>query len=166
MEQIKKNSLLEGTFRAFRYVAIYCSIAMFTVGISTAQTRAEPILIRFSHVVSDSSPKCVGVKRFQELVAQRLAGNVRVGIFAGASLYDDDRAEQSILFGDPEMAAPSISKLTSISRSLLVYDIASRFEGLAHLKRFRNSPAGQKLLSSMQARDQKQPNAELAASAR
>lgn len=113
---------------------------------------AEPILIRFSHVTGESSPKGIGAKRFKELVEQRLAGKVRVEVYPGASRYDDDRAILALLLDKLEMAAPSLSKFRPVSRRLQIFDIPFLFGDLAHLKRFQQSPSGKQLLKSMEGR--------------
>jgi len=113
---------------------------------------AEPTLIRFSHVTSETSPKGLGAKRFKELVEQRLAGRVRVEVYPGASRYDDDDAILALLLGDLEMAAPSLSKFRPVSKRLQIFDIAFLFQDLAHLRRFQDGPSGEALLKSMEGR--------------
>jgi C4-dicarboxylate-binding protein DctP len=127
-------------------------VCAIVVGFPIAVESAEPILIRFSHVVSESSPKGIGAKRFKELVEQRLAGKVRVEIYAGASRYDDDRAILALLLGELEMAAPSLSKFRPVSKSLQIFDIPFLFQDLAHLKRFQESASGKQVLKSMAGR--------------
>jgi C4-dicarboxylate-binding protein DctP len=117
-----------------------------------AANSAEPALIRFSHVTSETSPKGIGARRFKELVEQRLAGKLRVEIYPGASRYDDDRAILALLLDELEMAAPSLSKFRPVSRRLQVFDIPFLFQDLAHLRRFQEGPSGKELLESMQDR--------------
>jgi C4-dicarboxylate-binding protein DctP len=52
---------------------------------------ADPILIKFSHITADSTPKGQGALLFQKLVDERLAGKVKVEVYANSSLYGDGK---------------------------------------------------------------------------
>jgi len=38
---------------------------------------AEPVVIRFSHIVAEQTPKSSGANRFKQLVEEKLAGRIR-----------------------------------------------------------------------------------------
>lgn len=111
---------------------------------------SEPIVIRFSHVVSEDAPKGIGAARFQELVAQRLGGRVQVVVYPRSQRFNDDEAVNALLFGDVEMAAPSLSKFGHYSKSLQVFDLPFLFRDVAAVQRFQAGPVGQRLLRSME----------------
>ena len=46
-----------------------------------------PILIKFSHVVADDTPKGKGALLFKKLVDERLAGKVKVEVYPNSTLY-------------------------------------------------------------------------------
>ncbi len=46
----------------------------------------EPIVIKFSHVVANETPKGQGALMFQKLVEERLAGKVKVEVYPNSSL--------------------------------------------------------------------------------
>lgn len=110
---------------------------------------AEPILIRFSHVTSEATPKGHGALLFKKLVEQRLAGKVRVEIYPRALKFNDDQALLALLFGDIELAAPSFAKFRSFSRQIQVFDLPFLFSDVDAVHRFQRSNAGVKLLDSM-----------------
>ncbi len=110
---------------------------------------AEPILIRFSHVTSDKSPKGQGALMFKRLAEERLAGKVRVEIYPRSQKFDDDQAPLALLFGDIEMAAPSLSKFRTFSKQMQVFDLPFLFSSTAALHRFQQGSVGQSLLDSM-----------------
>lgn len=112
----------------------------------------EPILIRFAHVVGENTPKGVGAQRFKELVDERLAGRVRVEIYPRSTKVNDDQALLALLFGDIEMAAPSLAKFRSFTRTLQVFDLPFLFDDVSHVRRFQEGPAGRALLESMRSR--------------
>lgn len=141
-----------GRARRFFLAVGRCLLGAALISLPVGAMSAEPVVIRFSHVTSETSPKGVGAQRFKELVEERLAGRVRVEVYPGASVFDDDEAIRALLFGDLEMAAPSLSKFRPVSRRLQLFDLPFLFDDMAHLKRFQRSPAGKELLNSMEDR--------------
>lgn len=127
--------------------SILCIFAVFTSIGSVAN--AEPIVIRFSHVVGENTPKGIGAKMFQELVEQRLSGRVLVVVYPNSQKFTDEQALLGLLFGDIQIAAPSFTKFRKFSRALQVFDLPFLFESVEEVHRFQASEAGQKLLSSM-----------------
>jgi C4-dicarboxylate-binding protein DctP len=113
---------------------------------------ADPILIRFSHVVSESAPKGMGAERFRELVEQRLGDRVRVEIFPNSERYTDEQALVALLFGEIELAAPSLAKFGRYSKKLQVFDLPFLFDDVDAVERFQSSAPGQSLLDSMEQR--------------
>lgn len=109
-----------------------------------------PILIRFSHVVSENTPKGIGARLFKELVEERLAGKVKVEVYPSSQKYTDSQAILALLFGDLEMAAPSFPKFRQYTKALQIYDLPFLFENVEEVHAFQKSPAGQELLSSME----------------
>lgn len=131
----------------------FCIFCILTVISSLTQVAyAEPILIRFSHVVGENTPKGMGAKMFQEQVEQRLSGRVVVEIYPSSQKFTDDQALLGLLFGDVEMAAPSFTKFRQFSKELQVFDLPFLFENVEEVHKFQQSEAGQKLLSSMENR--------------
>ncbi len=58
-----------------------------------------PILIKFSHITADSTPKGQGALLFKKLVEERLAGKVKVkvDVYANSSLYGDGKEMEALL---------------------------------------------------------------------
>lgn len=111
-----------------------------------------PILIRFSHVVAEETPKGQGALLFRRLVEERLAGKVEVRVHPNSSLYGDAKEMEALLLGEVEMLAPSLSKLYRYSPALQLFDLPFLFDNMAALDRFQNSPDGRELLRSVEPR--------------
>lgn len=124
-------------------------LAWSGIGIAAAE---EPIRIRFSHVVAETTPKGYGALEFKKRVEDRLAGRVTVEIFPRSQKFNDDEVFLALLFGDVEMAAPSLSKLRSYSPATQVFDLPFLFENTEQIHRFQDGPVGQDLLDSMRSR--------------
>ncbi len=128
-----------------RWIAFICLVSF----VSVAARAAEPVLIRFSHVTSEATPKGHGAALFKKLAEERLAGKVRVEIYPRALKFNDDQALLALLFGDIELAAPSFSKFRSFSRKIQVFDLPFLFSDVDAVHRFQKSEAGRGLLDSM-----------------
>lgn len=111
--------------------------------------RADEIVIRFSHVVGTDTPKGIGANLFKEKVAERLAGKVRVAVYPRSQKFTDDQVLLALLFGDVEMAAPSLAKFRSYSKSLQVFDLPFLFKDLDAVHAFQRGKTGRALLDSM-----------------
>lgn len=113
---------------------------------------SKPILIRFTHVVGENTPKGIGATMFRDLVEQRLAGKVIVEVYPSSQKYTDEQALLGILFGDVEMAAPSFTKFRKFGTELQIFDLPFLFENVEHIHRFQQSDAGRQLLEIMEKR--------------
>jgi C4-dicarboxylate-binding protein DctP len=110
---------------------------------------ASPIVIKFSHVVAENTPKGQMANKFKELVEQRLPGKVVVEVYPNSQLFGDNNVLQAMLLGDVQIAAPALSKFESFTKSLQLFDLPFLFKDMAAVERFQQSDAGQKLLASM-----------------
>ncbi|MDG4555215.1 MAG: DctP family TRAP transporter solute-binding subunit [Candidatus Competibacter sp.] len=122
-------------------------IAVFSFTLTTAL--AEPILIRFSHVVAEQTPKGVGANRFKQLVEEKLAGRVKVEVFPNANLYNDDEVFTALLDNDVQLAAPSLSKFSIMTKALQVYDLPFLFDDPSAVEHFQRGEIGQRLLTAL-----------------
>ncbi|MGL1920065.1 MAG: TRAP transporter substrate-binding protein [Hyphomicrobiales bacterium] len=123
------------------------ALAMFAV---TNVAYAEEIVIKFSHVVAENTPKGIMANKFASLVAERLAGKVKVEVFPNSQLFNDNKVLEAILLGDVQLGAPSLSKFGKFTRKLQVYDLPFLFKDIDAVGRFQSGPNGQALLTSMQ----------------
>ena len=123
------------------------AIAMLLM-LSPAQ--AEEIVIKFSHVVAENTPKGQMANKFKELVEQRLPGKVKVEVFPNSQLFGDNKVLEAMLLGDVQLAAPSLSKFKRYTKKLQLYDLPFLFNDMAAVERFQQGPEGQELLNSMQ----------------
>ncbi len=110
---------------------------------------ADPIVLKFSHVVAENTPKGQMANKFKDLVAERLGGKVVVEVFPNAQLYGDNKVLEAMLLGDVHMAAPALSKFKKYTKSLQLFDLPFLFKNIEAVDRFQQSEAGQKLLLSM-----------------
>jgi C4-dicarboxylate-binding protein DctP len=122
------------------------------VSLIAAPLSAAPIVIKFSHVVAENTPKGQMANKFKELVDQRLAGKVEVEVYPNSQLFGDNKVLQAMLLGDVQLAAPSLSKFKSFTKKLQLFDLPFLFKDMEAVERFQQSDAGQELLNSMRKR--------------
>jgi C4-dicarboxylate-binding protein DctP len=121
-------------------------------GLVAGPLSAAPIVIKFSHVVAENTPKGQMANKFKELVEQRLPGKVVVEVYPNSQLFGDNKVLQAMLLGDVQLAAPSLSKFESFTRKLQIYDLPFLFKDMDAVDRFQQSDKGQELLNSMKKR--------------
>src|SRR5210317_1404944 len=120
-----------------------------TFVVTATVSMAAPIVMKFSHVVAENTPKGQMANKFKELIDQRLNGKVVVEVFPNSQLFGDNKVLEAMLLGDVHLAAPSLSKFNKYTDSLQVYDLPFLFKDMEAVEKFQQGPAGQKLLMSM-----------------
>ena len=117
---------------------------------SASMAMAEPIVIKFSHVVAENTPKGQMANKFKALVDERLSGKVVVEVFPNSQLFGDNKVLEVMLLGDVQMAAPALSKFEKYTQSLQIFDLPFLFKNMTAVEKFQQGPVGQKMLMSMQ----------------
>src|SRR5476651_2825157 len=125
--------------------AVFCAAAMTVASLAQA---ADPIVIKFAHVVADNTPKGQGALLFKKLAEERLPGKVKVEVYANSSLFGDGKEMEALLLGDVQMLAPSLAKFEQYTKQTQIYDLPFLFNDIAAVDRFQAGP-GKALLSSM-----------------
>ncbi len=128
--------------------AIAC-VALSTAFLAAPAIAKKPIVIKFSHVVAENTPKGQMANKFKDLVAERLGGKVVVEVFPSSQLFGDNKVLEAMQLGDVQIAAPSLSKFKRYTKKLPIFDLPFLFKDMAAAERFQQSPAGQKLLDSV-----------------
>ncbi|MFI8582260.1 C4-dicarboxylate-binding periplasmic protein precursor [Pseudomonas sp. THAF187a] len=126
--------------------ALVCALSLSIAGVVHA---ADPIVIKFSHVVAEHTPKGQGAMLFKQLAEERLGDKVKVEVYPNSSLFGDGKEMEALLLGDVQIIAPSLAKFEHYTKQLQVFDLPFLFDDMAAVDRFQKGPEGQKLLTSM-----------------
>jgi len=110
---------------------------------------AAPIVIKYSHVVADVTPKGQAALKFKELAEKKLPGKVEVQVFPNSQLFGDGKEMEALVLGDVQIIAPSLAKFGKYTPKLQIFDLPFLFTDLAAVDRFQASKEGQTLLTSM-----------------
>ena len=126
-----------------RSLLLAAALTMFT------NAYAEPIVIKFSHVVTENTPKGKGANMFKQLVEERLAGKVEVQVFPSSQLFGDADEIIALLKNDVQIIAPALSKFSKFTDVLQLYDLPFLFNDLDAVACFQESSSGKEMLDSM-----------------
>lgn len=128
------------------------TILAFAVGavfLCTVSAIAAPIVIKFSHVVAEDTPKGIMANKFRDLVAERLGDKVVVEVYPNSQLFGDGKELEALLLGDVHLLAPALSKFQKYTPLLQIYDLPFLFKDMAAIDTFQQGPNGRALLASM-----------------
>jgi len=65
----------------------------------------SPIIIKFSHVVANDTPKGKGALKFKELAEKYTDGKVKIEVYPNSSLYKDKEEIEALQLGSVQMLA-------------------------------------------------------------
>ena len=129
-------------------ILIALSSAAITTGDALAQT---PIIIKFSHVVANDTPKGRGAQRFKELAEKATEGRVKVEVYPNSTLYKDKEELEALQLGAVQMLAPSLSKFGPLGvKEFEVYDLPYIFPNKAVLHAVNDGPIGKSLFKKLE----------------
>ena len=126
------------------------SALVVSAALSLSAWASDPIVIKFSHVVSNDTPKGQGALMFQKLVDERLAGKVKVEVYPNSSLYGDGKEMEALLLNNVQMLAPSLAKFDKYTPKIQLFDLPFLFDDIKAVERFEKSDSGKSLLTSME----------------
>ena len=123
-------------------------IAFALLGSAQAQ---QPIVLKFSHVVTDDTPKGKGAIRFKELAEAKTKGRVKVEIYPNSQLYKDREELEALQLGAVQMLAPSVSKFGPLGvRKFEVFDLPYMFADERSLEHVVEGPVGSGLFKLLE----------------
>jgi C4-dicarboxylate-binding protein DctP len=133
-----------------RVLVILVAAAALVCGLAYAQ---QPIIVKFSHVVAENTPKGKGALKFKELAEKLTAGKVRVEIYPNSQLYKDGEEMQMLQLGSVQMLAPSVSKFGPLGlREFELFDLPYVFDNYEELHKITQGAVGQNLLKKLESK--------------
>ncbi|MBB6447316.1 TRAP transporter substrate-binding protein [Bacillus benzoevorans] len=115
----------------------------------------DQIIIHFSHVVAENTPKGLAAQKFSELVYEKTNGRVKVQVYPNGILYSDNDELEALKAGDVQMIAPSFTNMTNIVPQWKVLDLPFLFQDDDHIKRVFTGETGEQLLGYLNEREMK-----------
>lgn len=134
----------------FPIAAFVAATALIFSVNALAQT---PIVIKFSHVVTNETTKGKGALKFKELAEARTNGKVKVDLFPNSQLYKDKEEIEALQLGAVQMLAPAVSKFGPLGlREFEAFDLPYLFDNAAELERVTYGPIGKGLLKKLETK--------------
>ncbi|AKZ65436.1 C4-dicarboxylate ABC transporter [Herbaspirillum hiltneri N3] len=113
----------------------------------------QTIVIKFSHVVANNTPKGKGAERFKQLAEERTKGRVKVEVYPNSQLYKDKEELEALQLGAVQMLAPSLAKFGPLGvKEYEVFDLPYIFPNRAVLARVTEGPIGQGLFRKLETK--------------
>jgi len=124
------------------------------VFITPATAMAQsPIVIKFSHVVANDTPKGKGALKFKELAEKYTNGKVRVEVYPNSSLYKDKEEIEALQLGSVQMLAPSTAKFAPLgAKEFEALDLPWLFKDEETYSRAMKGPVGKWLFQKLEPR--------------
>ena len=120
---------------------------------STPALAQQTIVIKFSHVVANNTPKGKGAERFKQLAEERTKGRVKVEVYPNSQLYKDKEELEALQLGAVQMLAPSLAKFGPLGvKEYEVFDLPYIFPNRAVLARITEGPIGQNLFKKLETK--------------
>jgi len=112
---------------------------------------AEPIVIKFSHVVAVDTPKGLAADFFKKRAEELTQGKVTVEIYPNSQLYKDKEEMEALQLGAVQMLAPSLAKFGPLGvKEFELFDLPFIFDGYPQLHTVTKGPVGQQLLDKLE----------------
>ena len=113
----------------------------------------EPIIIKFSHVVANDTPKGKGALKFKELAEKYTNGKVKVEVYPNSSLYKDKEEIEALQLGSVQMLAPSTAKFAPLgAKEFEVLDLPWLFKDEATYTAAMKGAVGKWLFQKLESK--------------
>lgn len=121
--------------------------------VSGAAFAQAPIVIKFSHVVANDTPKGKAAERFKELAEKATKGRVKIELYPNSTLYKDKEELEALQLGAVQMLAPSLAKFGPLGvKEFEVFDLPYIFPGKDVLSSVTEGQIGKDLLKKLESK--------------
>jgi C4-dicarboxylate-binding protein DctP len=124
-----------------------------TFAFAAPASAQAPIVIKFSHVVANDTPKGKASEFFAKRAGELTNGKVKVEVYANSTLYKDKEEMEALQLGAVQMLAPSLAKFGPLGvKEFEVFDLPFIFDNYAELHKVTQGPTGKQLLAKLDAK--------------
>src|SRR5205807_4234112 len=113
----------------------------------------QPVVIKFSHVVANDTPKGKGALKFKELAEKYTGGKARIEIYPNSQLFKDREEIEALQLGSVQMLAPSTAKFAPLgAKEFEALDLPFLFADEATYARVMKGEVGQWLFKKLESK--------------
>ena len=135
----------------FQTVAKTLGILTISTAFLAASAFAEPISIKFSHVVAVDTPKGQAAEFFKKRAEELTQGKVKIEVYPNSQLYKDKEEMEALQLGAVQMLAPSLAKFGPLgAKEFEVFDLPFIFNNYEDLHKITKGAVGKMLLSKLE----------------
>jgi C4-dicarboxylate-binding protein DctP len=128
-------------------------VGLLSAGFAMAALAQTPMVIKFSHVVAQDTPKGKASEFFAKRAGELTGGKVKVEVYANSTLYKDKEEMEALQIGAVQMLAPSLAKFGPLgAREFEVFDLPFIFDNADELHKVTTGPVGKQLFAKLQTR--------------
>jgi C4-dicarboxylate-binding protein DctP len=128
-------------------------LGIAALALSAGALGQQPIVIKFSHVVANDTPKGKAAEFFAKKAAELTKGRVKVDVYGNSTLYKDKEEMEALQLGAVQMLAPSLAKFGPLGvKEFEVFDLPFIFDNDADLHKVTQGPVGKQLLGKLDAK--------------
>jgi len=127
--------------------------AILSLSFATIAFAAEPIVIKFSHVVAVDTPKGMAAEYFKKIAEERTQGKVIIDVYPNSQLYKDKEELEALQLGSVQMLAPATSKFGPMGvKEFELFELPYIFENYAEVRKVTEGPVGKKMLKNLESK--------------
>ncbi|MBM3557305.1 MAG: TRAP transporter substrate-binding protein [Alphaproteobacteria bacterium] len=120
---------------------------------ATGAFAQQQIVIKFSHVVANDTPKGKGADKFKELAEKATGGKVKVEVYPNSQLFKDKEELEALQLGAVHMLAPSLAKFGPLgAREFEVFDMPFIFPNKEVLAKVTEGAIGKGLFDKLESK--------------
>ncbi|WML89272.1 TRAP transporter substrate-binding protein [Thiothrix lacustris] len=114
---------------------------------------ADPIVIKFSHVVAPDTPKGKAAEKFKTLAEEKTKGAVKIEVYPNSTLYKDKEEMEALQMGAVQMLAPSLAKFGPLGvKEFEVFDLPYLFRNYDDLHKVTQGDIGAGLMTKLETK--------------
>ncbi|AFH65433.1 DctP family TRAP transporter solute-binding subunit [Paenibacillus caseinilyticus] len=87
----------------------------------------DKIVIQFSHVVAENTPKGLAAQDFARRVKEKAGGRIKVEVFPNGVLYNETNEVEALMNGEIQMIAPALSNISERVPAWQLFDLPYAF---------------------------------------
>ena len=116
---------------------------------NTAATGDAEYKIRVGHVLANTHPYELGLKKLSEIAAEKSGGKIAIDVFGNSQLGNERDMVEALQLGSQGMVLVSTAVLSSFTDQFLVFDLPFMFDSTEDARMVCDSDLGTEILHSI-----------------
>jgi C4-dicarboxylate-binding protein DctP len=113
----------------------------------------SPIVVKFSHVVANDTPKGKGSLKFKELAEKYTGGKVKIEVYPNSQLFKDKEEMDALQLGSVQILAPSTAKFAPLgAKEFEALDLPWLFKDDAQYAKVMKGEVGKWLFKKLESK--------------